>query len=324
MALIRAFWRECGVSNSAVETLTCRWTKETRELYCRAFARFLQWRKSTAQDISPSEVVNYLEEQRGKGRHVRTVLSLASGITAFPKAMGRWRDDGGLLATFTKAVKKRHPVRDRRADPIPSIDPLLEWLRASRDPSNRKVSRMRAVILCRFVTLARSADISFWLANSVVVEPERILVRAERTKRNFQSRSYYIPRYTGDEALCPYTAFLDYWRLLQGRSDASSVWRGITPPFDNLSVDSIRRISREALQAAGIDLDRLKAHGLRMVSTSQALIRGAAPEDVMTAGGWKSVQTMYDFYVRRPEAGERVGRLLFSLFDEADQQTGDT
>lgn len=324
MALIRDFWRSCGVTDAAVETLTGQWTRETRMLYCRAFSRFLRWRGNASPDIAPAEVVNYLEEQRREGYHSRTILSCASAIVAFPRATGRWRDDSNLLTGFCKALKKLHPARDKRADPLPSLDPLLRWLRSSRDPANRKVSRMRAIILCRFVTLARSADISFWRADSVEVAEDRIVVRAERTKMNFASRSFYIPRYAGDEALCPYTAFLDYWKLVLHLSSAKSVWRAITAPFGDLSVDSIRRISKEALQAAGLDLDKLKAHGLRAVATSQALMRGAAPDEVQAAGGWKSVQTMYDFYVRRPDAGERVGRLLFTLFDEDAPQAGDT
>lgn len=196
------------------------------------------------------------------------------------------------------------------------------WLSTSRNPTSRKVSRIRAIVLCRFVTLARSKDLEGWLADTLEIRDDKIIVRTECTKGTAASRSYIIPRYTDDASRCPYTAFIDYWSLMRTLGSSPYVWRAITRPFERVKADSIGRITREALEAAGISSDALKPHKLRMVATSQALALGAPADEVQTAGGWRSAQTMYDFYVRRPEAGANVARVLFRLFD-LDEQDGE-
>ena len=261
MALVRDYWRSLGLTASAMDTMLERWTSNTRALYAREFAKFLAWRGGdTTKVVTPIEVVNYLDSC--KGYAIRTLKVKSAAILAVPKATDRWSDPSDLVSRFLQGACKAQPSQDHRADPIPSLQPLFAWLSKSRDTASRKVSRLRAVILCRFVTLARSKDLEGWLADSVDIQADKIVVRTERTKGQPVSRSYIIPRYPDDVNRCPYVAFLDYWSLMQPLGTSPYVWR--------------------------------------------------------TAGSWRSAQTMYDYYVRRPEAGANVARVLYRLFDEAD------
>lgn len=300
-----------------------RWVPETRQQYAREFAKFIQWRGGdTGKPVSPVEVVNYLVTLRSGGSASRTLLSKATAVMAIPKATNSWSDPADLVSRFLQGARKSRPVHDHRADSIPSIQPLFAWLSASRDSTSRKASRLRAIVLCRFVTLARSKDMEGWLADTLEIRDDKIIVRTERTKGRAASRSYIIPRYPDDAGRCPYTAFIDYWSLMRTLGSSRYVWRAITSPFERVRADSIGRITREALEAAGISSDTVKPHKLRMVATSQALALGAPADEVQTAGGWRSAQTLYDFYVRRPEAGANVARVLFRLFD-LDEQDGE-
>lgn len=319
MASVRAYWRSLGLSNDAMNTMMERWATDTRQQYARNFGKFVTWRGGDATKVvTPVEVVNYLATLQRNGCATRTLLSQATSVMAIPKATDQWADPTELVSRFIRGARKSRPVRDHRADPIPSLQPLFAWLATSRDPASRRVSRIRAVTLCRFVTLARSKDMEGWLAESVRVSNDSIVILTERTKGQPTSRSYIIPRYTDNDGLCPYTAFLDYWSLMRSLGTSTFVWRAITQPFDRISADTIGRITREALEAAGIRSDQVRPHSLRAVAASQALALGAPSDEVQTAGGWRSAQTMYDFYVRRPEAGANVARVLFRLFDDRD------
>ncbi len=324
MEAICDFWAQRGLTRGVIATLLCQWTEKTRRQYTRAYAKFLQWHSQhyPGSEVRPEHVCNFCDlYQQQRSYQAMSIVTLVRCITAIPKKLGKWKDETNLVGQYVHGILNSLPRPDRRQDPIPSLEKLFHWLRRSRDVTSRKVCRWRAVILCRFVTLARSTDLATWLADSVEIGEDRIIVRTERTKGSAASRSYILPRFADDPALCPYTAFLDYWRCMQAKSTSKYVWRAIRRPHAAISADSIGRISREGLREAGYSRTELRSHGLRSVATTLALHLGAPPDIVQAAGGWRSSDTMYDFYVRRPESGAYVARLLFRLFMEGASDT---
>lgn len=313
-ALRRQFLIDDGVQAEALEVIVARWDIATRRSYESTTRKFLAWRaglQATAPTLA-ADVVNFLAHLRDSHHSASSIITRSSHLRSMFSALRMWSDDANLVAQFVAGLRRIEPAVDKRSDPLLPLEPFFAWMRRPVDRDRREQCRRRALFMCRFFTLERSKDIAGWLVDSIVITDDSLTVRTEATKRRPISRTYVLKRVT-DTSLCPVRAFEDYWRLLKDTATHKYVWRAIRRPFGRITPSTVSRIIKEALRDAGIDPTLFKPHELRRLAASHAAAAGLPLDEIQSAGGWASLQTMLDFYIRRPDAGLRVAATLLAL-----------
>ena len=69
-------------------------------------------------------------------------------------------------------------------------------------------------------------------------------------------------------------------------------------PYHPASKDTLARWIKDLFSLSGTDTSMFKPHSCRSASTSKSSSSGAAIEQILKSGQWKSTSTFYHFYCR--------------------------
>lgn len=255
--------------------------------------------------------MNFLQSRFEEGLQHSTIRGYCSAIGAVWKyACKSDASEDDLIGKFLAGVAKQRPAAPKY-DSFPDLSPLLEYL-SRLDKTRRVDMRCKAIVLLKIVTLARSADMARWLADSVQFanSGELYIVMAKAKNIQEQQTRLTIRPLEGNKDLCPVEAFRNYWNLLGGASKATSVWRSVVEPFGSVSADTISRVTRNAMEAAGMDVEKFKANALRGAAVTRAVDSGLSPEELRQQGRWKSARVFHTFYLRSRRSADLTRALL--------------
>jgi len=306
-----------------VERLSTAWRRSTLKSYhskVRKFADFCEKSGKSLARATTVDIVNWHAALLTTGLKEQSVKEYVGAVVSMRTHLGI-EDDASLLRVTRQALKANGAVPPGPR-PTPSLTRLWEHLQVlkERDPLSRKDARGRALVLVRLATLGRAFDLQHWLAASLKFTNEGATVTAERTKCNPTPRYYRIPRVTADDvakrALCPVAALEHYCALYKDFAAEKYVWRAVTKPFRNITADAIASATKAVLTAAGYAADEIRPHGLRAVGAQLARRGGADLEEVKSAGGWKSWQTMLDYYLHAGDYCTAVAMAIYEAFPE--------
>lgn len=103
--------------------------------------------------------------------------------------------------------------------------------------------------------------------------------------------------YAPDRRLCTITVLKHYLeRTLDIRGATKQLFLSTRKPHKAASKDTLRRWTKNALAASGIDLDIFKPHSTRAASTSFAAQSKLSLETIMRAGTWFQSNTFNKYY----------------------------
>lgn len=316
MALIRKGLSERGnLAHGVVETILASWAPGSREAYDSKWRVFREWcRVRSIDPLQPdaSLLLNFLQSRFEDGLQHSTIRGYCSAIGAIWKyACNSGVGEDNLIGKFLAGIAKQRPAAPKY-DTFPDLSPLLEYL-LHLDKTRRVDARCKAIVLLKIVTLARSADMARWLASSVqfMDSGELHLVMAQAKNIQEQQTKLVVRPLESNKDLCPVEAFRDYWKLLGGASTATFVWRSVVHPFESVSADTISRVTRRAMEDAGMDVEKFQANALRGAAVARAVDSGfCSPEDLRQQGHWKSAQVFYTFYLRSRSGADLTRALL--------------
>lgn len=322
---IRERWRSLGVTEDAVNALSKAWVPATMKSYRSKVKRFSAYCQSIGKSVAEAtsvDIINWHASLLQARLKPKSVMGYVSAVVSMRTHLGI-ADDRALLHLTNQALRAQGAV-PAGPRPVPSLTALWNHLKVlkERDPQSRIDARARAIILLRLATLARSYDLQYWLTESVKIDKDHAEVTAERTKGNPVSRRYTLPRVMAEDAfkraLCPVAALEHYLSLYKDLGSAKYLWRKVVQPFSNVKHDTIRSAVQKALTEAGYSSDVIKPHGLRGVGASLARKGGATLEAVKAAGGWRSWETMLNFYLHVGDFHTVVAEAIYDQFpDEA-------
>jgi hypothetical protein len=248
-------------------------------------------------------VVDFLVEQFDKGYQSSTLNGFRSAISS----TAPWWN--GVPVGQSELVKKCMANIDLQRPSKPAysetwdLDVLITWLESL--PKNKDLSleqlRMKCIVLIKIITLARSSDVDYISFHSIRLENDT-LYGSFNPPKNYKKgcpSDFKIKRFEDNEDLCTFAAWEEYFnRTKEHRTGGDKVFLNILPPYDPIGVQRIAKITLEAMEMAGIDVTRFKAHSTRMAVASKAIDRGASVDEVMRQGRWRSRDVFTTFYNR--------------------------
>lgn len=284
----------------------------------KKFVEYCNSIKKKVEDATTVDIINWHVTLLSRGLKPKSVMGYLTAVVSMRQRLGLTETDG-IVNVARQALRAKGAVPSG-PKPVPSLDRL--WARLHEleevDPGNRKAARARALVLLRLATLARSFDMENWRSDSVVIRADGMQVVAERTKHNPAPKTYRIPRVISEDAekrrLCPVAAFERYRDAYCNIRVCDYVWRAVKAPFQRIKADTIASATKEVLVDAGYTREELLPHGLRSVGATLARQGGATLEAVKQAGGWKSWETMLNYYLHAGDFGTIVAEAIYDAF----------
>ena len=108
-------------------------------------------------------------------------------------------------------------------------------------------------------------------------------------------------------SVCPVRCFKAYMAALaplrSSTEQKKKVWLGSRRPHIPILPKTIASRVLRTLDAAGVDTKLFKAHSVRLTAVSRAVEQGAALQEVMQHGRWRSEKVFLAFYERSVRTG---------------------
>ena len=301
--------------------------ESTRRMYNSRVVIFKEWLKSEAiTDCTPTIVARFLLHLFHDKKTPSTIEGYKTAITdAFPQMM--LRNDTSLL----KLIQSFHRDRPRATKHIPSWDLriVLQFLMGPRfEPmslASHKNITLKTVFLLALASGSRRSEINAWIAKGVKFGPNYSQVsltastaflaknqKASLGPKMFQplvipSLSQKMSKELPDRTLCPVRALRFYLDLTSKiRGDRTKLFiafkKGysaeIKPATISSWLKSTIKLAYESIKPDELKTLSIKAHQVRSLASSWALLGGVSVEDIMTACHWASHTTFTNFYLQ--------------------------
>lgn len=243
------------------------------------------------------------EFNRGKGRGYSTINSIRSAISAVAIIGGKPAGQHPLVSRFMKAVFQERPSLPRYHstwDP----DLVLSYIKGlgqNDSLSTIQLSR-KLTMLMLLLSGQRSQVLHFLDIRNMTVSETSVSFRIGdllKTSRPGDHVSEIVfPAYAPDSRLCVRTAVVSYLdRTSASRGSTTGLFLTTVPPIRLASQDTLRRWTRDVMQAAGIDLSIFSPHSIRSASSSKAAL-SLPLSTILSTVGWSSASTFAKYYQR--------------------------
>jgi integrase len=159
--------------------------------------------------------------------------------------------------------------------------------------------RGRALLVIGFCSALRRSNLSMLLLEDVTFCEEGFIIRVRREKNDPQSVGRLIGVPHGlNELTCPVRA-LKAWLAVRGTQKGPLFTRmdcNRKSEADSLSLNSIGKIVKTAIAAAGIDAARSGCHSLRAGLITECGIAGVSPLVIAATSGHRSLDSLKDYF----------------------------
>lgn len=308
--------RRHNLPEAAVDTLMASWAQGSQDNYDSKWNVFFRWcHNSGLEPLHPeiSTLLSFLQAKFEENLQHSTIRGYATAIGVIWRHLsGKEVFSDDLVSRFLSGVAKARPAAPKYEE-FPDLEPLLAYVSRLDSATRRVDARCKAIVLLKIVTMARAADMARWLADSVeILDTGELRITGHKTKNVADRQTFFtVQPLPSDPALCPVKAFKDYWALLGDKSSSTFIWRAVTSPFDAITADTIGRIVRDAMSAAGIDVAKFQPNSLRGAAATRAVDSGRLPVDtVQSAGHWSSARVFHQHYLRSARRCDLTAALL--------------
>jgi hypothetical protein len=256
------------------------------------------------------DVVNYLADRfdHGQGYAYNTLSVHVSAISNTHQWVdGRPLSDQRLIKEFLDGAFHVAPPKPKYDD-IWEPNLATKYLRSLKENSDLSLSELRSklIFLLAFIEQLRSSDIERISLKSIKFTENDvsfiILMPKEATKSNPHKKIQLNK--LKETKLCPVECLRQYIERTQNFRTNVSLDALIIEersPHKPIGAQRIAKLNLKSMSAAGIDVDKYKAHSLRAAGVSAARDAGLSEEQV-AQGKWASTTTMRRHYDRSRSA----------------------
>lgn len=282
------------------------WRDSTKKAYVTHLKRWSLWayeRNISVLDPSIGSVLDYLrmyfETGVGYGavNAARCALSLVlpnyEGVTVGKHFLVKW---------FCRSCYTQRPPQPRYSD-IWSVDTALIWLEnlGSNTNLSLKLLSLKLTLLILLVSSQRGQTILNLQIDRMLCKKEsitfkmKVLLKHNQVGQPLDAVTLFA--YPQNKKLCVVRTITRYMERTKNlRRGNSQLLLSYIAPHKPISRATLARWTITALDLAGIDTDRYKAHSTRGAAASTARAMGANLNAIMRNASWKDARSFALYY----------------------------
>lgn len=330
--LVQSALRKEGFSEAVSARVANSKKSSTLEIYESRWKHFVHW--CTEKDVNPlncsateiADFFEYLFEEKGKAPG--TIEGYKSALVATLKMFGKDVISNSPAIANLMAAYKAKPKRPPTVPLRWSLSLVLDVLRKPPFEPLSSVSMahltLKTVFLVTLASGVRRSEIhaiiydgsavSYDKASFILRLDPTFLAKTERTCA-VKERTIVIPclprEDAGEQLLCPVRAlrlYVSRTKELRQCTGTAKMFVSYKPGFKgDIGVQSITRWIKKTVQWAYeiahtdkdvLQLHQIRAHEVRALSASLALLANVSTENILRAASWKSQNTFTSFYLR--------------------------
>ena len=213
-----------------------------------------------------------------------------------------------LVSRFMKGVfNKRPPIP--RYEEIWDVKPVLTFLRKWSPVRYLSLKQLTLKLCCllALVSAQRAQTLALLSIKHMTITEGKVqftvLELLKQSRPGNVGTSFVLKAYAPDRRLCIRLVIMEYikrTKLLRQKED--KLFISFRQPHQSVSRDTIARWVRVVLAAAGVDINKFKAHSTRAAATSAANRKFVPLNDILDMAGWtgdKNFQKYYNKPVRK-------------------------
>lgn len=222
-----------------------------------------------------------------------------------------------LVRRFMKAVFQEKPSLARLQstwDP----DLILDYLRGlGQNEALSLIQLSRKLTMLMLLLSGQRGQVLHLLdTRNMSISGSRVSFRIGDPLKTSRPGSHFselmFAAYVPDKRVCVYTTMLHYLdRTKDRRGDITGLLLTTKPPIKLASRDTLRRWTRDVMQAAGIDLSLFSPHSTRSASSSKAALK-LPMSTILSTVGWTSESTFAKYYKRPLHNGCQFANAVLS------------
>lgn len=227
--------------------------------------------------------------------------TLRSAISVVAQIDGRPAGQHPLVCRFLKAVFQERPSLPRC---LTTWDPdvMLRYIKTLGPNSTLSFIQLsrKLTVLMLLLSGQRGQTLHSLDIRNMTISDSRVSFRIGDPLKTSRPGSHltelgFMP-YPLDKLLCVHTTIVNYLdRTIDIRGPITRFFLTTRPPFRMASRDTLRRWTRDMMEAAGIDLSIFSPHSTRSASTSKAALK-LPLSTILSTAGWARESTFARFY----------------------------
>ena len=321
VAYIKQQLKEKGFSKSAGKLLASAVRPGTQRVYKYKHRQFVCWCHKRNEDpvsCSISTVANFLACLFDKGLNYSTICGYRSAISALHEPVEGYKvGEHPRIVALLKGVFNRNPPKRTLLPPWDLRVVLKHIQNHPFEPLNQvdlKFKTMKAVFLLAITTGGRVSDLSLLGYKQPFLRIEKVApglrfaptgLRKQDRPKHFE-HEVFVPTYPHNKFLDPVRAVLIYLKATKSlREGSNSLFVTLTEPHNAPSPQTISKwivnTIKTCYELEGKQLQTVRAHSTRSLSSSWALYSGVAMDRILQAVDWSKDTTFVKFYLKDVE-----------------------
>eukprot|EP00118_Oscarella_pearsei_P020915 m.231510 g.231510 ORF g.231510 m.231510 type:complete len:603 (+) comp40072_c0_seq1:414-2222(+) len=322
---IRRQYEKAGFSESTCRLLEASWRSRTNRNYESHFQKWVGW--CDARDVDPlsadvRDILKFMADMFEEGYAYRSLNAYRSAISSFHAPVeGFPIGQHPLVSRLLKGAANLKPPQPRYAS-MWRVEPVLQYIRDLGQSSKLKVLDLaRKVMLLALTRPSRSADLVRIDTRFLRITEEGVCYKptgwAKQQKIGVATLEIFHPAFPEEEILCPRStveAYLSRTSRWRKGPDYSQLLLSVIERHRPVTSATVARWIKGMMSAAGINVDKFKAHSTRGASASAAGEAGIPIQDILAAADWRSQETFIRHYYRllnKPPSSQ-FGRTVLS------------
>ena len=323
-----------GFSRSVSKRAASCWRASTYSTYNNRLRVFFNWARRKHIDplqASESQIAEFLEHLfRARKLKARTIAGYKSAISAVHPG---WDGVGvGKAQTLEKLVKAYFLERppERKLVPPWDIGFVLETLcKYPFEPLNEVPLKFLTFKTLFLISAASGRRRSFihalsvdeghirWDKDGVSLIPAPGFL-AKNESINYLSQKVFLPKMSKvssvieDQVLCPCRALKRYLKATEGLRAGSKKLFISYKTHKPITRDTISNWIVKTIKMSYDNLEGVRAHDVRSLSTSWALFKSVPVNEIMEAASWKAETTFTSFYLKDMCSRGKFGKTVLS------------
>ena len=321
VAYIKQQLKEKGFSKSARKLLASAVRPGKQRVYKYKHRQFVCWCHKRNEDpvsCSISTVANFLACLFDKGLNYSTICGYRSAISALHEPVEGYKvGEHPRIVALLKGVFNRNPPKRTLLPPWDLRVVLKHIQNHPFEPLNQvdlKFKTMKAVFLLAITTGGRVSDLSLLGYKQSFLRIEKVApglrfaptgLRKQDRPKHFE-HEVFVPTYPHNKFLDPVRAVLIYLKATKSlREGSNSLFVTLTEPHNAPSPQTISKwivnTIKTCYELEGKQLQTVRAHSTRSLSSSWALYSGVAMDRILQAVDWSKDTTFVKFYLKDVE-----------------------
>ena len=294
------------------------WKDSTKKAYAIHLKRWALWAfKNHISVLNPTiaNVLRFLRKYFETGVGYGAVNTARCALSMIlPRYEGKTVGEHFLIRWFCKSCYIQRPPQPRYSD-IWSVDRVLIWVEGlgANSKMSRKMLSLKLTILLLLVSSQRGQTILNLQVDRMLCKQTSITFRMKVLLKHNQLGqpldAVTLFAYPKNKKLCVVRTITRYLeRTKDIRKGNTQLLLSYIAPFAPISRATLARWTLVALNLAGIDTNKYKAHSTRGASASAARAMGANINAIMKNASWKDAKSFAVFYNKTINDPARVQR----------------